>query len=421
MPKTVMACVLLALGVVALGGLVADDKRLAIAAALFVLAFGLFAADQLLWPILALPGTFLLQRVGSASTNLSVSDLLVFLGTLAALLSVDRKEAVNLRRFLIGVVVYQVTLVVVVAYHPGRSDIVEWFHRFFAVGGSAFIGWTIAMSGRVRQALRLYLFGAVVVAIVAMEHAVALHFAPAQWGVYQKNAIGSMMWPAIILTQFKPPWTELRGWTVRLAKYFCVGGLLASQSRQAAVVLIGVLVFAFLLQPEIRRRLKLMIPGLATLGVGLYFSFAVQLKDAPKFNSVATRLGQLSNAINVWHTSPELGQGLRFYYLHQFLYVTAPPNVIIDALASSGVIGLIGFLILVGFTINVMFRLPRGFGLFGLSILVGHYVQGLFDIFWVGAFQAGPFILAGICLGLSDRALVDTTRSSRLGDVNIRS
>jgi hypothetical protein len=363
-----------------------------------------------------LPGAFLLQRVGSSGTNLSVSDLLVFLGAVVALLNVDWKAAPHLRRFLVGVVVYEVILIVVVAFHPNRDDVIEWLHRFSDLGGSAIIGWVIAAHRRVRQALRLYLLGAAIIAVLAMEHAVAQHFLPAQWGLYQKNAVGGMMWPAILLTQLKPEWTELSNRTARTVECLCVGGLLASQSRQSALVLIGVLGAAFLLRPDIRRQFKLVIFAVIGLGIALYFSFAAELKNSPKFSSVAIRVDQLSAALKVWHMSPILGEGLRFYNLHPFVSVTAPPNVMIDALASSGIVGLVALLVLMVTTVSEMARLPRQFGLLGLLILVGHYVDGLFDIFWIGASLAGPFIIAGICLGLSDRAMADGTTARSASD-----
>jgi hypothetical protein len=34
--------------------------------------------------------------------------------------------------------------------------------------------------------------------------------------------------------------------------------------------------------------------------------------------------------------------------------------------------------------------------------LVGHYVDGLFDIFCIGASNIAPFMIAGISLGMSD-------------------
>ncbi len=117
---------------------------------------------------------------------------------------------------------------------------------------------------------------------------------------------------------------------------------------------------------------------------------------------MATRVDQISAAIHVWHLSPILGEGMRFYNLPQFLAVTAPPNVFIDNLASTGIIGSLAFVFMVWVTVRTMFRLPYALGTLGLVILVFHYVDGLFDIFWIGASSIAPFIIAGISLGMAD-------------------
>ena len=118
----------------------------------------------------------------------------------------------------------------------------------------------------------------------------------------------------------------------------------------------------------------------------LYYSFSVAARNNPQFNSVTrSASGQIAAAIHVWHLSPILGEGMRFYNLPQFISVTAPPNVLIDNLASTGIIGSLAFVFMVCVTVRTMFRLPYALGTLGLVILVVHYVDGLFDIFWIGA------------------------------------
>ncbi len=118
-------------------------------------------ADPLLLVVIVLPGSLLIQRVGGASTNLSVADLLVFVGGVVCLFHVRWSQAPYLRRFLRGIVWYQAILILVVMAHPFRDDIVEWFHRFSYLGGSVLVGWVIATHGRTHQAFRLFLWGIV--------------------------------------------------------------------------------------------------------------------------------------------------------------------------------------------------------------------------------------------------------------------
>ena len=115
-----------------------------------------------------------------------------------------------------------------VLVNPNRYDIVEWFHRWSYVGASALVGWVIASNGRVRPAFRAFLYGAAILGVVAMLDAVASHLQPAQFGLYQKNAIGDLMWVAIAVAQINPAWLGLARREARVCKYLCIGGLLAS-------------------------------------------------------------------------------------------------------------------------------------------------------------------------------------------------
>ena len=386
-------------GVAANGG-----ERLALALGGFLLVLGIFVADPILLAVIVLPGSLLLQRVGGASTNLSVADLAVFLGAVVCLFHVRWSEAPFLRQFFQGILWYQAVLILVVVANPNRYDVIEWFHRFSYLGGSVLVGWTIAAYGRSRQALRLFLWASSILALISIERSLATHFLPAQWGVYQKNSIGAVLWVAIVLAQVNPPWAGLGRLESRVAKYVCFGGLLASQSRQAVVSLILAISLATFLNPDVRRRSKLVLLGCLPLVAGLYYSFTVAARNNPKFNSVSIRVDQINAAVHVWHLSPLLGEGMRFYNLPQYSSVTAPPNVLIDNLASTGIVGSLAFFYLVFVTMRTMGRLPRAFGTLGLVILLGHYVDGLFDIFWIGANMIPPLVIVGMSLGMADTA-----------------
>jgi hypothetical protein len=391
----------------AVGVVLAGHETIGLLLAGLVLATGIFITDPLLVVVLALPGSLLIQRVGGSSTNLSAADLLVFMAAVVSLFYIHWRDATYLRRFMVGIIWFQAVLVLVVVAHPFKDDIVEWFHRWSYVAGSVLVGWVIATTGRTKQAFRLLLAGSSFLAVLALEHFVSLHFKPAQWGVYQKNEIGGIMWIAIVVAQLNPSWTGISRREAQFYKWLCVLGLLASQSRQAAILLILSLVVAFVLNPESRRRSKLILLGFIPLVIALYYSFSIAAKNDPRFNSVSTRVDQISAALHVWHLSPLLGEGLRFYNLPQYITVTAPPNVLVDNLASSGIIGSLAFVFMVVVTMRTMLRLPYVFGTLGLVILLGHYVDGLFDIYWIGAPSVAPLAIAGVSLGMAD---LDRTR-----------
>lgn len=378
--------------------------KIGLGLAAVVLVLGIFAADPILLPVIALPGSILIQRIGGSS-NFSAADLLAFVGGVVSLLHVRWRDATFLRKFLFGVVWYQALLILVVIVNPNRYDIIEWFHRFSYLGATVLCGWVVATSGRIRQSVRLFLIGASILAVVAIEHSVTGHFHPAQWSEYQKNSIGAVMWVAIVIAQVNPSWTGIGRWEARINKYVCLLGLLASQSRQAAIIVVLALGIAFMLNPDLRRRSKLIALGAVPVVLLLYYSFSVNARNNPRFNSVSIREGQFSLAIHVWHLSPLFGEGMRFYDLPQWVYVTAPPNVVIDNLAETGIIGSLAFVFLVGVTVWTMIRLPYALGTLGLVVLVGHYVDGLFDIFWIGAMYGAPYIICGFSLGLSDQDL----------------
>ena len=386
------------------GMAVAGQRRIGLALGAVVLAVGIFASDPLLLVVIALPGSILIQRLGG-STNFSAGDLLVFVGGVVCLFHVRWKEATYLRQFLQGVIWYQAVLIMIVIANPNRYDVVEWFHRFSYLGATVLCGWVIATSGRIRQAFRLFLLVASILAVMAIEHSVTCHFHPAQWWGYQKNTIGAVMWVAVVVAQVNPSWTGVSRMEARVTKYLCLLGLLACQSRQAGIVMVLALVIAFLRNPDLRARSKLIVVGCIPVVYLVYNSFATAARNDPRFNSVAIRENQYTLAIHVWHLAPILGEGMRFYNLPQWLYVTAPPNVLYDNLASTGIIGSLAFFYLVWITVRTMLRLPYAIGTLGLAVLVSHYVDGLFDIFWIGAMYGTPYIICGVCLGLADRDL----------------
>jgi hypothetical protein len=367
-----------------------------------VLALGIFVIDPIFLAVLVLPGSVLVQRVGGGSVNLSVTDLVTFAAALICLFHVEWSRATHLRKFLLGIVWYQAILILVVVAHPFRGDIVEWFHRFSYLAGAALVGWVVGYRGRARQSIRIYLWTASGLALLAIENSAAHGLQPAQWGQWQKNLIGSVMWVASVIALLNPPWVRIPRIERRVIVSLCLLGLLASQSRQSGILLVVAVATGLLLNSHVRGRFKtLVFIGVPALAL-VYYSMSLAFRNNPEFNSVAIRLGQISAAIHVWHDSPVFGLGMRFYNLPQYVYVTAPPNSLVDNLASTGVVGSLAFVFLVIVTMRAMNGVPRIYGTLGLAILLGHYVDGLFDTFWIGALSIPPFVIAGMSLGVAD-------------------
>lgn len=371
----------------------------------------LFAAfvNPILVAILAIPGTLLLGRVGgsfltatgSHSSSISTSDVLTFLGALVCLPFLDWSSQ-HLRRMMSGIFVYMLVLVFIVAGHPDHYDLLEWVHRLTILGGSVIIGWTVVYRGKGRTACRALLWAIGALALFAILNGAAHGFAPAQSGVYQKNPVGVFMWIGIVLAQVNPPWADLGKRQRQLFSLLFLGGLLASQSRQAMVALVVAFTVVVLLQPRLLKGVKTAVVAVVAVGGVAYESLKAELAQNSQFSTINIRNRQNSYGMAIWHQFPVFGAGLRYYYEPAFTGNPPPPSVIVDALATSGVIGLIALIYLVLATVRASWKVPRSVGVLGVAVLVAHYVSGLFDVFWIGANGALPFMLAGMAVGAGD-------------------
>jgi hypothetical protein len=303
---------------------------------------------------------------------------------------------------------YEVLAVLTVLAHPNIHDSLEWSHRLFIVIGSLVVGWVVVVSGRARQAVSALLIGCMVLAVLALEHSVALHFHPAQWGGYQKNYIGTMMWMAAAVAHLNPVWLGVPPRLARTAKYLCVLGLLASQSKQSIITLLVVVIVAALLHPSVRRRSRLLLASLLPLLVVAYFILAAevaQLTTNP-FNSVAVRQTTYAADLHVWLLDPIFGQGMRWFYLPHFVGYIQPPDIFVETLAETGIIGIVAVLVLLGGSARTFLALPRAVGTIAFVLVLGRAFEALFDIYWVSPVVTLPWLVAGLALGAWDGRLV---------------
>ena len=367
------------------------------------LAVGLYLVDPFIFVVIVFPGAIILERIGGSSGNLSVADFLAFIGCMVSLFYVRWRDATNLRRFLVGIVWYQLVLVIVVLAHPFSANIIEWFHRFSDLAGSVLVGWVAAYYGRARLSVLIYFWAALVLSWAAVERTLTTGLQPAQWGTYQKNGIGAVLSVAMVLAVVNPDWLQLSKRQVRIFRWSFALGLIASQSRQSVIIVFVMLGLVATLDPAARKWLKYMFLALIPAAGVLYYSFATAAKTNPQFNSVSTRVDQINAAMHVWHLSPVIGMGLHYNRLPQFSFISDAPNVVVDNLSSTGLVGSVGYVLLMVVTLWALYRLPRKYGALGFALLAGRYVDGLFDIFWVGASLIPTFVLSGMMLGFSDR------------------
>lgn len=390
----------------ALGVLSVHHTSYAFGAAVVVLIATLALVDLTLPILLAVPGTLLLARIGGSSTNLSVSDALLFVATLCALLRFRLREDPALRKLLFLVGIYEAAAIVGVVDHPYRADIVEWFHEAFLAGGSLILGWVLGREGRARPALLALLVGASLLSLWAFGESALHHFKPAYLpGGYQKNGIGVLVGLALLVALANPSYLGLKPRARRVILLCCTAGVGASMSRQAwiGVVVCGL----FLLARSAHHRRRLLLASLpVAAGILAYVGLAVQHQAASgnKFNSLNQRLTWYHDSLKLFHLSPWLGEGFRWWYTGRFSFAFQPPNAEIEVLTEVGLLGLVAFLVLLVASLRCLWRLAPLVGWLPFAVILARVIEAQFDIFWVTATASLPWMIAGIGMGAALRA-----------------
>lgn len=396
--------VLLVLTVI--GWLVPVHSALALAGAVIVLMIGLTAYEPAAIPLAAMPAMVVVQRIGGESVNLTFSDFALFIAFWCALFFGRRPFSRPMRTLLWLSAAYQVATLFTVIANPYRQNTVEWFHAWLSVGGALVMGWAIGRSGYARTGLTLFLLACIGIAVLTCIDAGQQLAAGESGPVYlewpflmHKNFIGCTLAFAALLAYARPDWL---GWPRVLALttfWLCVVAIVGSQARQALVGLsVGVLVVA-MRPPPGRHRSKLILLAVVP---GLYFVGAAiqeQLASTDKFNSAHQRLTWYQQALEIWRENPVVGVGLRWWTAGRSEYNFQPPNAELEVLSSAGLVGLIGFLALMGGSLVVLWRLDRRYGTLAFAILLTRLVQAQFDLFWSAIVVSVPFVLIGICLG----------------------
>jgi len=391
------------------------NTNYAIFAGICILAIGLYAVAPLVVVASAVPATLLVARLGTSSSNLSVSDLVLFATTFAALPYLRLRESPVMKRLLVVLVIYQAALLLTVVDNPYRADLIEWFHELFLVGGSLIVGWVVAREGYAKAALSAFLGGATFIALWTCEEAVRTHFQVVQLPLgMQKNFVGVMLMFAVVVAFLNPDWVGWEGKAYRVAMYICVLGILASQSRQAMIgCALGIVVATARTRrmSGVSRRSKVLLAAMVPLVIIAYVTVSQQFASGNRFNSVHQRQAWYHEALLVWHTSPWLGVGLRWWYTSRFPFSFQPPNGELEMLSSAGIVGLAAILLLFGRSLVLLWRVPAAFGTLAFTAVLMRFAEGQLDIFWVTATSAIPWILAGISLGAMARS--EHTEDSR--------
>ena len=404
--------VLMAAGAAAAAYIVLDQgveiaPLMAIAIGALVIGAVVTSSVPLAIALIALPGLFIVQRVGLGA-GLSVSDVALAAAFGCAVLLGQRPFSRPLRALLWLDLVYQFATFFTVIVNPNSANTAEWFHAWLLVSGALVVGWALGAGGYARLALSILVVTACVLAALTIAQGLIQYAAGDFSAVYliwpfgmHKNALGTLLAFAAVVAYIRPDWV---GWTRRwsvAALWLLVPAVLLTQSRQAIIGLIAAVIVAVIRRRTTGRSrlvLLLIIPAVWLVVTMV----ADQIASQNVHNSVFQRLDWFREVLRFWRESPVFGHGLRYWYTEP----TAPyqpPQAEIEVLASAGVVGLIGFALLWIGVLVVLWRVDPRFGTLAVAVTLSRIVQAQFDLFWVAAQVSIPFVIAGICLGAMDR------------------
>lgn len=391
----------------AIGFLVPFQPLYAAAGAAALLALGLTIRYSEAIPVISMATLLVIERVGGESLNLSASDAVLLAAFGIALFLAPRPFSPPLRAMLWLTFVYQVASLFTVIANPFRANTIEWFHAWLLTGGALVVGWAVGRAGRASLGLGLVAAAGAGIAALSIGTAVlslvttgspGSGYLSFPWGMH-KNFVGCVLGFVAVLGFARPSWLPWRRGVFAALFWLCTAGILASQSRQALVAL-GVAVVMLSLRREEGRRINWAV--LASVPLAMIFVASMvqdQLESGNEFNSAFTRLTWYEQAIEVWLMNPWFGMGLRWWVAGRTQYGFQPPNAELEVLSSVGVVGLLGFLVMMLGPVVVLWRIDSRYSTVAIAMILSRFIQGQFDLFWVSVQVSVPFVLVGVMLG----------------------
>ncbi|WP_309064571.1 O-antigen ligase family protein [Microbacterium sp.] len=376
------------------------------AAAIGVLTIGavLSSAKPMAIPLLATPALFITERVGLGAGDLTVSDAALAAAFASAVFLGDREISPPLKALLRLNLVYQFATLFTVIANPFIQNTVEWFHAWLLVSGALLAGWALGRAGKARTAFILIHLMVALIAVGTIGTAVPMLLSGQFGAVYpqwpwvmHKNFAGGALAFAAFVAYVNPDWAQIPKRWARAAMVLFLVALALTQSRQAMVGFLVALLIFVIRQGAARH--WLLITVIAVPGAILIVQSVIeQIESQNRFNSVYQRLAWMQEVYALWKHSPFFGHGLRYWYVHPTA-AFQPPQAELEVVASAGMVGLAGFIVMWIGIVVVLWRLDLRFGMLALGSVLARIVQTQFDLFWVSAGVSIPFFIAGICLG----------------------
>ncbi|MEV8368586.1 O-antigen ligase family protein [Microbacterium sp. NPDC064584] len=376
----------------------------AAAIALLVIGAAVTQNKPMAIALMSMPALFVVERVGLGGLELSVSDVVLAAAFGTAVLLGTRPYSRALRQLLWLNLVYQFTTLFTVIVNPYVANTVEWFHAWLLVSGALVVGWALGRGGHARLALLLIIATACVIALGTLVTGVLQYASGNFSAVYpavplpmHKNFAGTAMAFAAVVAYANPAWMAWSKNWARAAFWLLIIGIVMTQSRQAIIGLIVAILLLALRRgsgEHSRLVLLLIIPG-AWLVIAMVID---QVESQNQFNSVFQRVQWVREVYALWKLAPVFGHGLRYWY-NDTTAPYQPPQAELEVLASAGIFGLIGFVVMWVGIVFVLWHVDPRYGTLALAVVISRLVQGQFDLFWIAAQVSIPFVIAGICLG----------------------
>lgn len=363
------------------------------------------ASEPLAIALMATPALLITERLGFGGVDLTVSDVALAAAFGAAILLGKHDYTTPMRALLWANLVYQFATLFTVILNPFPQNTVEWVHAWMLISGALIVGWVIGRAGKARVAFVLLFVTIGVIAVGTVGTAIAQwiggnFFEPVYpvwpWGMH-KNFAGSMLALGAFIAFINPDWARLSPRWMRYAFWGFLFALLLTQSRQAAIGLAVALVFTIARQ-RTGRHVLLMVAIIVPGSILVVQSVIEQVESQNEFNSFYQRVDWLREVYALWKLSPLVGHGLRYWYVHEWANFQ-PPQAEVEVLASAGVVGLTGFIVMWAVILVVLWRVDPRFGMLAFGVMLLRIVQAQFDLFWVAAQVSVPFLIVGICLG----------------------
>lgn len=396
---------------IAVGALTARQPLVGLVLAAAILGLGLTVAEPAVIPVLVVPASLVAARAPLGATGISYADVAMGIAVWPALLLGGRPYSVPVRRILWAVAAYEAITLLSLVNTPTRYGAVEWAHQLVLLAGSLVVGWAVGRRGLARLGFGLLVVAALGIATLAVVTAMQAYvhglFAPAYvtWPyAMHKNLVGTTLGMVAAALLTNPPWLRWPRRVMVVAVVWLLLGVAVAQSRQGIIGFIVVAAVIVFRDPA-RRRSR---GWTALLGGGtLLFVWALvtdQLASNNAFNSANQRVTWFQDSLQLWLSSPWLGLGNRWWYSGLHPNSFQPPNVEIELLTTTGLVGLLAFFTMMGTMLVVLWRLPPAYGMFGFVAVLSRLVQSQFDIFWLTVQSTLPFLLAGLALGAYEYA-----------------